>query len=363
MRIIRGYIAVRTQGFNAYTKYRILQHALKKGNVSKTCELFGISRTTFYNWKTSYNKFGIAGLENKKPKKPKMPNKVPKAVEREILAYVEKYPEDGPRRIFYELKAEGMNVGETGIYNVLKRNNLSRRKQRIEYSRNKALTNRNNRSLNKNTPKFIDMEKRYPGYLVIQRLDFMGTFDSIGRIYQYCFYDTVSKWGEVKLYNRKEDIDIWHYFEIKLIYLLDTFNLTIENLVTERTREFLPYFVKGDKYDEITEAYNINHLFISPEETDIFEDIMKFNEFLITEFYNKILINEKLDSFIKIENRINSFMREYNFTNIITERPNVGKTPAEAVLERAIENGTDLDTLPLWLLALINSPRRGVKDE
>ena len=26
-------------------------------------------------------------------------------------------------------------------------------------------------------------------------------------------------------------------------------------------------------------------------------------------------------------------------------------------LKRAIENGTDLDTLPLWLLALINSPR------
>ncbi|GMG95953.1 helix-turn-helix domain-containing protein [Tepidimicrobium xylanilyticum] len=354
---------MKTQGFNAHTKYRILQHALKGNNISKTCELFGISRTTFYNWKAAYQKFGIAGLENKEPKKPKMPNKVSKAIERDILAYVEKYPEDGPRRIYYELKSEGINVGETGIYNVLKRNNLSKKEQRIEYSKNRALSNRTNRSLNKKIPKFIDVEKRYPGYLVIQRIDFMGTFDGIGRIYQYCFYDTISKWAEVKLYNRKQDIDIWHYFEVKLVYLLDTFNLTIENLVTEREREFLPYFVKGDKHNSIIEEYNINHLFISPDETDIFNGIREFNEFLVKEFYNKILINEKLDSFIKVENRINSFMREYNFTNVISEGPNEGKTPAEAVLDRAIENGTDLDTLPLWLLALINSPRRGVKDE
>lgn len=352
-----------SQGFNAYTKYRILQHALKSGNVSKTCELFGISRTAFYNWKDSYNKYGIAGLENKKPKKPNMPNQVARAIEREILAYVEKYPQDGPRRIFYELKAEGIEVGETGIYNVLKRNNLNRRKDRVEYARNRALSNKGSSRLNKRMPKLIGVDKRYPGYLVLQRIDFMGTFDGIGRVYQYCFYDTASKWGEVKLYNRKQDIDIWHYFEVKLIYLLDTFNLTIENLVTERDREFLPFFVKGDKYKEIIEGYNINHLFLSPEETDIFEDIMEFNEYLVKEFYNKILIKEKLDSFIKIENRMTSFIREYNFTNIISQGPNAGKTPAEAVLERAIENGTDLDTLPLWLLALINSPRRGVEYE
>ena len=156
-----------TQGFNAHTKYRILQHALKSKNISETCKLFGISRTTFYNWQEDYEKHGMAGLENKKPRKPKMPNQISKTIEREILDYVIKYPKDGPRRIYYELKAEGFNVGETGIYNILKRNNLTRRKQRIEYSKNGQVNYEQIRNKTKLLDE-IDFNKTYPGHLVIQ---------------------------------------------------------------------------------------------------------------------------------------------------------------------------------------------------
>ena len=354
---------MRSEGFNAHTKYRIIQHALKGNNISKTCELFGISRTTFYNWQNAYQKYGITGLENKERKKPKMPNRVSKVVEREILAYISRYPEDGPRRIYYELKAEGIDVGETGIFNVLKRYELTRKQQRIEYSKNKILRNKSNKGNDKEISKLIDLEKFYPGYLITQKIDFMGTFEGIGRIYQYSFYDADSKWVEVKLYNRKNDIDIWSFFESKLVYLLEIFDLSIENLVTEKEREFLPYFLRSHKYDEIISSYNINHFFSSVGDTDVFQGIMEMNEFLVTEFYNKIPLNKELNSFIKLDSVINNFIREYNFTNIITEGPNIGKTPAKIVLERSMENGADLNTLPLWILALINSPRGGAKDE
>lgn len=354
---------MKSKGFNAYTKYVILQHALKEDNVSRTCELFGISRTTFYNWQRAYQQHGIIGLEGKKRQKPQMPNRVSKAIEQEILAYVAKYPADGPKRIYYELKAEGINIGETGIYNVLKRHGLTKKAQRIEYSTKKPHHIKVNRKDNKKMLGIFNSKEGYPGYLVIQRIDFIGTFKDIGRIYQYSFYDTFSKWGEVKIYNKKQDINIWRYFERKLIYLLETFNLNIENLITEKEREFLPYFVKGDKYKEILEDFHINHIFVSPEDTDILDDIMRFNEFLVMEFYNKVPLNDNLDSFIKVENAINNFIREYNFCSIISNGSNAGKSPAEVVLERATKNGTDLDTLPLWLLALINSPKRGGRGE
>lgn len=262
---------MKSKGFNAYTKHMILKHGLKEENVSKTCELFGISRTTFYNWRRAYEKDGIAGLEEKEKQKPKMPNKVSKEAEREILDYVIKYPKDGPRRIYYELKAEGIDVGgETGIYNVLKRNKLNNQKQRIEYANKKSLDIKASGKASKRKFDFLNTEDKYPGYLVIQRIDFIGTFHGIGRIYQYSFYDTVSKWGgEVKIYNKKQDINIWHYFERKLVYLLETFNLNIENLITEKERQFLPYFVKGDEYEKILKDFNINHVFVSPEDTNI----------------------------------------------------------------------------------------------
>lgn len=340
----------------------ILKHALKENNVSKTCEMFGISRTTFYNWQRAYNKYGIAGLENREPKKPQMPNKVSKAFEQEILSYVVKYPADGPKRIYYELRAEGFDIGETGIYNVLKRNNLTKKAQRVEYSKNKEL-HKNNRKEKKDKLNFLNGEEVYPGYLVIQQIDFIGTFDGIGKIYQYSLYDTSSKWGAVKLYNKKQDIDVWNYFELKFVYLLETFNLSIENLVTEKEKTFLPYFVKGDKYKEIIENFNINHIFISPDDRTVLDDMREFNEFLVTGFYNKINSNSEIDCFEDVEREIDKFVRQYNFYSINSSGYNMGKTPVEAILERALQNNADLDTLPLWLSALINSSKRGDKDE
>lgn len=354
---------MKSKGFNAHNKYMILRHALKENNVSRTCELFGISRMTFYNWQRAYEKYGMMGLENKEPKKPQMPNKVSKAIEQEILSYVAKYPADGPKRIYYELRAEGFDIGETGIYNVLKRNNLTRKAQRIEYSMNKALHIKTKGKDDKVIPSFFNTQETYPGYLVIQRIDFMGTFDGIGKIYQYSLYDTTSKWGAVKLYNKKQDIDIWHYFEIKLVYLLKTFNLNIENLITEKEKTFLPYFVKGNKYKEIIENFHINHMFISPENDTVLDDMRTFNEFLVTEFYNKIDLNSNLDSFIKVERELNKFVRQYNFYSVISSGCNARKTPVEVILERASQNNADLDTLPLWISALINSSKRSDKNE
>lgn len=345
---------MKSKEFNAHNKYMILKHAIKEGNVSRTCELFGISRTTFYNWQRAYQKHGMLGLEIKEPKKPEMPNKISKIIEQEILEYVGSYPSDGPKRIYYELKAEGIDVGETGIYNVLKRNNLTRKTDRLKYSQNKILHKKINPKENKELIGLFNKQRIYPGYLVVQRIDFIGTFDGIGKIYQYSFYDMDSKWVAVKLYNKKQDIDVWHHFERKLVYLLRIFNINIENLATNRKKEFLPYFVRGDKYKELMGELNINHIFISLEDIMELEDLTLFNEFLVTEFYNKINSNNELNSFIKVERALNKFIRDYNFSTIIQEGCNKGKTPVEVVLERALQNNVDLDTLPLWILALIN---------
>ena len=44
------------EGLNAISKYNIIKYALKTNNVSKTCQLFGISRTIYYRW---YNRYKV----------------------------------------------------------------------------------------------------------------------------------------------------------------------------------------------------------------------------------------------------------------------------------------------------------------
>lgn len=120
---------------NAQNKYKIIQYAIESGNISKTCELFGVSRTSYYKWYNRYKEYGIDGLNNITPCKPHMPNQVDSETEKAILNYVIKCPKDGPKKIFYGLKDQGYCVGTTGIYKVLKRNNLNKREKREIYSK------------------------------------------------------------------------------------------------------------------------------------------------------------------------------------------------------------------------------------
>lgn len=349
---------MKSEGFNAHIKLKILKHALKENNISYTCKLFGISRTAYYSWSRAYQKYGMMGLENKEPKKPEMPNKVNKTIEREILSYVGRYPTDGPKRIYYELQTEGIDIGESGIYNVLKRHNLSKKAQRIEYSKKRISNFKGKSKIKKTTPCFEKKQGTHPGHMVIQRMDFIGTFEGIGPIYQYTMYDTYSKWVIIKLYNKKQDIDIWYYFELKLVYLMKNLNLNIENLITEKRKEFLPYLVKGNKHKEVIGNFNINHSFIIPENNEMLEDMNDFNEFLVKEFYNKVGRDKNLDSFIKVERALNKFLRSYNSSKVILNGCNAGKVPSQVILEKAAENNVDIDTLPLWLLTLLN-PSKG----
>ena len=109
----KGDTVMKSKEFNAHNKYMILKHALKENNVSRTCELFGISRTTFYNWQRAYQKLWHGWTRNKRSqKKPQMPNKVNKTIEQEILAYVRKLScRWTQKEYYYELRAEGIDMG------------------------------------------------------------------------------------------------------------------------------------------------------------------------------------------------------------------------------------------------------------
>jgi transposase len=111
-------------------RLRILEMAVKTGNIAGTCRLFGISRASFYAWLCRYREGGLDGLEDRPRSRPQMPNRVSVEVEEAIIDYSRLFPGDGPRRISWELSERGITVGETGVYRVLLRRGLSRRAER-----------------------------------------------------------------------------------------------------------------------------------------------------------------------------------------------------------------------------------------
>lgn len=349
---------MKNDAFNAHNKYRVIKHAAKHNNIKQTCELFGISRTTYYKWLRAYEENGMNGLAVKEPKKPNMPNKVGKTLENMILDYVVKYPKDGPKRIYYELKADGYYLGETGIYNVLKRNQLTTQAKRLEYSkRNQGLKKYMNK-IETNISLQIDRVQS-PGQLVLQRLDYIGRYDGIGKVYQYTAIDVYSKWAAVKVFNQKREIDVWDFFEVKLVYLMKTFNINIEHLLTFKNKEFIPYFMGGERYKEIIQQFHFTHKYIQNDQRYLLDELDDFVVYCIKEFYSKLETLEHMDSFAKMDRMLQKFVRDYNFVRPIETGPQIGKIPAYIVLDEARKNKVDLDMLPLWMQALIHP----IKDE
>ena len=53
-------------------RVRALDHARQTGNVAATCRTFGISRKTFYKWRNTAAKYGLAALRPKTKRPPAM---------------------------------------------------------------------------------------------------------------------------------------------------------------------------------------------------------------------------------------------------------------------------------------------------
>jgi transposase InsO family protein len=70
-----------------------------RGNFSRLCEQFGISRSKGYKWVARYEAQGPAGLEDRKPVPVGCPHRTPDAVIDRILALRKQYPYDGPKKL------------------------------------------------------------------------------------------------------------------------------------------------------------------------------------------------------------------------------------------------------------------------
>jgi hypothetical protein len=122
-------------------KRKVLTHAKQSGNIAKSCRYFGVSRSTFYRWRSVYLKHGDECLINKKPILSSTPNRTPGEIAEKIL-YLRKKRYLGPMRtMWYITRYHSLKVSDVTISRVLKRNGVSRLP--INVGRRKVYTKRN----------------------------------------------------------------------------------------------------------------------------------------------------------------------------------------------------------------------------
>jgi len=286
-------------------KLRVLQHAERTGQVSKTCRYFGIGRASFYRWKRAYERDGEVGLANAKPIPKSSPNQTPLEVEEKVLHLRRKY-HLGPERImWYMARYHAVRMSDATVYRILRRHGLNRlpRGTRVR----KIHTRRYN--------------KQVPGHHIQMDVKFLTLIGKGGkqvRRFQYTAIDDATRVRALKIYKRHTQANAIDFVN----HIIDKFPFRIQEIRTDNGHEFQA------KFHWHVEDLGIRHAYIKPSSPQLNGKVERSHRSDSQEFYQLLTYKGDVD----LEERLDEWERFYNF-----HRPHgafKGKTPYEALREK-----------------------------
>ncbi len=202
-------------------KRRILEHAQRTGNISKTCRYFGVSRSTFYLWEQAYQAGGEQSLVRKKPIPHQMPNQTTAEVVEKVLHLRRTYHLDPIRIVWYLERYHAIRISDAGVYRILRRHGLNRLPRRV--GRRAVHTQRYN--------------KQVPGHHVqvdVKFLTLCKSDDPPVKRYPYTAIDDATRIRALKIYPRHTQKNAIAFVD----HVLETFPFRVQSIRTDRGHEF-----------------------------------------------------------------------------------------------------------------------------
>lgn len=178
-------------------RVRVLEHAEETGNVTGTCRTFGISRTSFYEWRDVAERYGLEALMPKDRRRPQLPNATPTHVVAELLTLAVVEPTIGCRQYADRLADRGFTIGKTTVQKLLVEHGLGRRSARV--ARAAAITAMTTGLVTDAARTaepfgFCHWAAR-PGDLVAMDSFYIGKLKGVGPVYQLTAIDTATRWA------------------------------------------------------------------------------------------------------------------------------------------------------------------------
>ncbi len=188
----------------AKTRRSLLIYAQRHG-VTSACRDFQVSRTTFYKIKEQFIRTG--SLEPVIRRKPRMPNETALSKKKLILRLIQERPADGPKRLSYAFRQQGIALSPVTIWRCLQRFDLNRRYQRLVYLeqlkiQDQPVTEANLRAVKKQLAGI--QHGLWPGHIIALDTFYAGNLKGVGRLYQITGLDLCSRYGWAKVYVSKD---------------------------------------------------------------------------------------------------------------------------------------------------------------
>lgn len=322
-------------------KVGLLNLAEELGNVSKACKMMGLSRDTFYRYKSAVEEGGVKALFDANRRIPNIKNRLEPSVEEAIIEYAIEQPAHGQHRASNELRKRGIFVSGSGIRSVWLRHQLETFKLRLKALEAKVasegiiLTEAQVSALEKkkHDDEFSgEIETSHPGYLGSQDTFYVGTFKGVGRIYQQTFVDTYSKVAFAKLYTTKTPITAADMLNDKVLPFFEQHELPMLRILTDRGTE---YCGKAEHHDyQLYLALNdIEHTKTkvrSPQTNGICE---RFHKTILQEFYQVILRKHIFSDIESLQKELDEWIHYYNNERTHQGKMCCGRTPMETLID------------------------------
>jgi transposase InsO family protein len=335
-----------------HTNERIIKHkvgllnlAEELGNVAQACRIMGLSRDTFYRYKTAVDEGGVDALFDKNRRKPNSKNRVDEQTEDAVTAYAVEQPAHGQVRASNELRKRGVFISPSGVRCVWLRNNLARFKDRLNALEEKAA--RENLILTEAQVQALERKKQddeasgeietaHPGYLGSQDTFYVGTLKGVGRIYQQTFVDTYSKVAFAKLYTTKTPITAADLLNDKVLPFFTEHQLPLLRILTDRGTEYCGKVERHDfqLYLAVNDIEHTKTKARSPQTDGICE---RFHKTVLQEFY-QITFRKKIYTDIEeLQKDLDDWSEYYNNERTHQGKMCCGRTPIET-----LEDGKNL---------------------
>ena len=322
-------------------KVGLLNLAEELGNVSKACKVMGLSRDTFYRYKSAVEEGGVTALLEQNRRKPNLKNRMDSMTEQAVIAYAIEFPAHGQHRASNELRKRGIFVSGSGVRSVWVRNGLGNFKLRLKKLESQVASNEI--ILTESQVAALERKKHddeacgeidtaHPGYLGSQDTFYVGTFKGVGRVYQQTFVDTYSKVAFAKLYTTKTPITAADMLNDKVLPFFETQDLPMLRILTDRGTE---YCGKAEQHDyQLYLALNdIEHTKTkvqSPQTNGICE---RFHKTILQEFYQTTLRKKIYMDIESLQKDLDEWIYYYNNERTHQGKMCCGRTPMDTLTD------------------------------
>jgi len=322
-------------------KIGLLNLAEELGNVSKACQMMGVSRDTFYRYQSARDEGGVEALLEKSRRKPNPKNRVEPQVEQAVLDFALEYPAHGQVRVSNELRKTGVFVSPSGVRSIWLRHKLQSRKLRLKALEAKVakegivLTEAQVVALERQRATdevHGEIETEHPGYLGSQDTYYVGTIKGIGRIYQQTFVDTYAKVAACKLYTTKTPITAADLLNDRVLPVLEDNGVDLIRILTDRGTEFCGRPERHD-YQLFLAVNDIEHTktkAYSPQTNGICE---RFHRTVKEEFYEIAFRKKVYSELADLQADLDAWVDVYNNERSHQGKMCCGRTPMQTLRE------------------------------